>query len=668
MKDNILKESTGGWANGTTPLRIAKRDQFIGNPSGPSNPPMRGRQVARRTSNSFKHVFTNNLVSNSPFKSQIPAPTRRSPRQPLAVASNVSNTAATKTPRKVSGEKRLRPESLVDQADRENALRAKELGFKRRQSKAYLGLVEREVVSKSPFKRDMNGSNIAVDTDYEDEMAQAIPVELPAKRDGQSISPDTTETDSSVNSKESAYASPHVTKEISLNSPRNVKEDARQPPRNTYDVVSTAPYEQEDSFASPRNSREHIYVSPQANKENSFTPLRDDGETLYPFPPPVGLDTPSRALTPPQRPNSQHYSPSPGFERRSPLPSALSGSPARSALSQKGRLHGPRSRSLSAGPSSADTPTRQRRKTVTFDERCDVLEFDRESHEGSVFETDDEAPYAAPGRSSNECNDAMDSSAESSVPSGEYATADYATPTHSPGRIIPDYDAKLLDDSISGLVDSMLKEASNYNTEPSTPSLHSNSLSSLLNDDDLMTGGAENGVPLGRTHHTDRAREYHNSFDSEMSTEPPIPAPFPHQHEDHEPGPDASESEPSFQSTGLSTPPQAYRSPIHADNDVHGNMSLPSLPPDIECDEDGMPLGRSHHAERARAAHAGSHTAEVRPLSGSPSPSKRLAPTFHEEYNEDEDLPKFDLDVGGIRTSSPRLSRNETSPHENQEG
>ena len=55
----------------------------------------------------------------------------------------------------------------------------------------------------------------------------------------------------------------------------------------------------------------------------------------------------------------------------------------------------------------------------------------------------------------------------------------------------------MLDDSINGLVDSMLQEASNYDAEPSTPSNHSNLSSSVVADIDMMAGGAENGIPLG---------------------------------------------------------------------------------------------------------------------------------------------------------------------------
>lgn len=65
---------------------------------------------------------------------------------------------------------------------------------------------------------------------------------------------------------------------------------------------------------------------------------------------------------------------------------SLSPSPKSSLVSPK-RLHGPRS--LSASPAS-DPSKRQRRKTVTFDERCDVLEFDQDEVSEEVIDTEED--------------------------------------------------------------------------------------------------------------------------------------------------------------------------------------------------------------------------------------------------------------------------------------
>ncbi|KAH9973690.1 hypothetical protein BGW80DRAFT_1305837 [Lactifluus volemus] len=114
----------------TTPLRIAKRDT-----------PQRqhASQLSRRTSNTFSKLTRSNLVTQSPFLSQSsPSP---SPSRPSSVTSALS-------PRRVSGEKRPRPESMLSHVEN-----VRPLGPKRRQSKGFQDLVEKEPVTNSPFLR-----------------------------------------------------------------------------------------------------------------------------------------------------------------------------------------------------------------------------------------------------------------------------------------------------------------------------------------------------------------------------------------------------------------------------------------------------------------------------------------------------------------------------------
>ena len=113
-----------------TPLRIAKRDT-------PQRPHV--SQLSRRSSNTFAKLTRSNLVSQSPFLSQTsPTPT---PSRPSSVIN-------TPSPRRVSGEKRPRSESM--QSHVENV---RPIGFKRRQSKGFQNLIEKEPVTKSPFRR-----------------------------------------------------------------------------------------------------------------------------------------------------------------------------------------------------------------------------------------------------------------------------------------------------------------------------------------------------------------------------------------------------------------------------------------------------------------------------------------------------------------------------------
>ncbi|KAG1877598.1 hypothetical protein DFJ58DRAFT_751930 [Suillus subalutaceus] len=128
VQSSIRRNSAMGWSNtATTPLRIAKRDS-----SKPAFP-----LVARRSSSSYRHLRNNNLSS-------IPTPSRPS--------TSAHNNVPLPTPpsRRVSGEKRPRPDSMHDQAENERPFTLKR---ERRQSKVYQGLVEKEPVTKSPFKR-----------------------------------------------------------------------------------------------------------------------------------------------------------------------------------------------------------------------------------------------------------------------------------------------------------------------------------------------------------------------------------------------------------------------------------------------------------------------------------------------------------------------------------
>lgn len=102
-----------------------------------SAPPPPPSPIPRRSSASYKLLHSNNLVSKSPFKSQIPTP--------------VPSTLAPSSPaRRVSGEKRPRPVSLHEQEESERALAFKR---ERKQSRVFQGLLETEPVTKSPFKR-----------------------------------------------------------------------------------------------------------------------------------------------------------------------------------------------------------------------------------------------------------------------------------------------------------------------------------------------------------------------------------------------------------------------------------------------------------------------------------------------------------------------------------
>ncbi|KAJ4483604.1 hypothetical protein J3R30DRAFT_3655861 [Lentinula aciculospora] len=154
IKSSILRESNMGWnspptssdntaaSSATSPLKISKRE------SSPNLHPTQA-DLARRSSSSYKHMRNNNLVSKSPFKSQIPTPSTPSRQKALPVSFPT---------RRVSGEKRPRPPSMHDEAENEND-RPFALKRERKQSRTFQGLIEKEPVTKSPFRQGKSSSD-----------------------------------------------------------------------------------------------------------------------------------------------------------------------------------------------------------------------------------------------------------------------------------------------------------------------------------------------------------------------------------------------------------------------------------------------------------------------------------------------------------------------------
>jgi len=442
VQSSILRNSAKGWGKsppGTTPLRIAKRE---GKPPFPL--------IARRSSSSYKHVRNSNLVSRSPFKTQPSTPSRPS------TSTSSDTSSVQQSTRRVSGEKRPRPDSMHEQAENERPMASKR---ERRQSQAYQGLIEKEPVTKSPFKRVVSA---------EEEQPPPVPPKAPA-----------------------------------------------------------------------------------------------------PAPPPAPPSPPPSA--PPSRPIT----------------------PSRSSLVSK-RLHGPR---------AADQPSldgrRRRRKTVTFDERCDVLEFDRDEEEENPFLSSDEDDYGDP-----EQHDEL----ETHHAQGRDNTEDIDGAEQRSFESVQLVDA---DHNITGIVDSMMQSSSLPGLGfPSTPSRHPSLPAEMETED---------GVPYGRSHHAERARRR------------------------------ASVSSPAMSVPGFSH---------DSDHDVH---DPPSTPPrtaessmDISFGSD-IPLGRSTHVERVHRDH------QIDEVEGDvnmmlPSPSRANKPAQSEHSNRGPLIPRFEL----------QPPKNESSPKNNR--
>ena len=285
--------------------------------------------------------------------------------------------------------------------------------------------------------------------------------------------------------------------------------------------------------------------------------------------------TPEPALTPP-----------PKVDRQS------TASPTRSSLVNK-RFHGPRMVGFNLSATK-----RTRRKTVTFDERCDVVEFDREEHE---LEDEEEEGYHTPRDGEDE------------DPYGQVNPDFEDEPDHDIDRdsMEQDFGGSNGEDSITGLMDSLIHD-NQIGDVPCTPPHDSNF------PDDLET---EDGVPLGRTHHADRQAAYHQQL----------------AHEEHldMPPPERSYIW-SSASSSPATPP----------------VTRP-LPSTSVSTDFGLPLGRAAHSEHSATSHSRDEVdKDVQLLPPSPSPSKVSTKT--ESRYQEGLIPSFDLPVPRRKCESTR--------------
>ncbi|KAJ7496992.1 hypothetical protein FB451DRAFT_1120099 [Mycena latifolia] len=278
---------------------------------------------------------------------------------------------------------------------------------------------------------------------------------------------------------------------------------------------------------------------------------------------------------PPERPPPPPVPPTPS---RIPVP-ASGPSPARSSLVSK-RMHGPR---LSG--------RRERRKTVTFDERCDVVEFDRDEEDGVASDSDAEYGDADPDSDS----DPFFAQQQQPEPPQEQQQQDssYESIDLSDASLLPDTSMPLdldPDTSITGLVDAMFAPVAGTST--STPPLHGSAYTRTFELDHPTDLDTEDGVPFGRSHHATRAAAFHAAQHSDHP--PPVPQP-------HLTG---ARPLPLPDTGSATTPPRG-----HASNSLHS-----------------PPLGRTTHFERRRAAaedepEADEVEEDVARLPGSPSPA-----------------------------------------------
>lgn len=283
-------------------------------------------------------------------------------------------------------------------------------------------------------------------------------------------------------------------------------------------------------------------------------------------------------------------------------------------------MHGPR---LSGG-------RRTRRKTVTFDERCDVVEFEPEEHSDEELESFVEDD---PDDGSNE-NDPFFQDPLNPQEGGTDITPD-ANDEFYEGIGLSDETshaapAPELDEesSLTGLVDEIF-EANNART--STPPRSTDLPTDLETLD---------GVPFGRSHHAERLLQHHQSSRDSSPRQP-------------------SERPPNY--------PFHFNLPTRA-----SPQGPPATPPRRSpgATYSTPPLGRSTHSERVKAAHEEEYI-DVAMLPVSPSPHKKPGAPLVMDDLTDNLIPKLDIPASAEPLSSgpdPFASQlTETQPDETQD-
>ncbi|KDQ13917.1 hypothetical protein BOTBODRAFT_44860 [Botryobasidium botryosum FD-172 SS1] len=256
----------------------------------------------------------------------------------------------------------------------------------------------------------------------------------------------------------------------------------------------------------------YVSKSPFRSASDSSENAHDDGDNILVDNEPTEPTKPAvTPLTPPTPP------PPTRVAALSSPANSTSPSPSRSNLVSK-RLRGPRSQSSSPTASAK----RSRRKTVTFNERCAVLEFDTDEFimDGNVFEDDDDdEPHSSPTSAGGGTTEGKDDN-----------HFDFHTETDSDvemnisirsidGPITLDLDTPQdantsFHSEAASFDDKFVTEIAADDTEPALPSTPPPSSSRLPFDTET-----EGGVPLGRSHHAERFREAHSlsaspAFDS----------------------------------------------------------------------------------------------------------------------------------------------------------
>ncbi|WWC99204.1 hypothetical protein V866_006099 [Kwoniella sp. B9012] len=675
-RNSIISSSAKGWS----PLQINKRDSINQSPLKPSLSP--DPNAPRRSSSSFKHVSKNSLVSNSPFKS----PT------------TVQGAQAAGLDLGKSTDQIIHERRTAARAFGELPSSAKGVGTT---SKAAIGLgigispSKQRSTSRSTSGSNSNGSAISGQRKVSIEKPKvAFPgierrssTERRVSASKENESPDVRASKrvprSSMGFKDLAKGT-LVTKSpfkripsgSGLSSTSSSK--ANESPSRTDNEIGPSPksipIEKDDVFSSPSPRRTSASKQQQQRRASPSASLGvGSRRSVSPTPsPPRSVPQPLLTTT------TGSAGPSP-LSRSLSIPSiepTPTPTPHKSAMTPSRRLRGPRD--LSAG---MESPTR---KTVTFQSVPDVKEFETMSAEPSMdgsFEVnnhDDEEDEGWVDEGINmslKLSMARENSLDELLSGAQpiFGSSADASPVFT-----EENDGQMPEDSTTAnFMDTLIEEglfspptmdtpafedqaAFELPLEPvdddsDRPFLATPSLGGSVHASPLLASGMfgetdSAGIPYGRTHHAERAAIAHSLSPAKPVS--PIEQPDIPRDQDHNMLLNANAAQPAV---------PIPQSPVHYPeyNDPFASASIPhahqvgAIPDPFitiqtatnvlpiqhkEREEDGIPLGRTSHAERLQARRMLATQSLGLGMPRSPAISQGLTKQYSEEEHSGEEL------------------------------
>ena len=617
-RHSIMSSSAKGWS----PLQINKRDAMHP-PSKAADPaaatsrtPSHGEAASpRRTSNSFKHVTRNSLVSNSPFKS--PCMVQGQQAAGIYVEPGTSD----KTIHEKRSSSLSRPLGQSPEKAQGSAATPK--------AAIGLGISANRPRSTGRTPSGSSGSAVGGTRKVSHERGKVLYQPIIGERKGSvsgyGLSPGSAErqvlgnrendspdakwgkkTPRSSMGLKGLARNEYVSKSPFLSSTRRVPSGETTPGSPAGPSPKCVPVEKDDVFSSPsprRVSGGKRKMSPSPNTLGSSTKA-----SVSPTPsPPRGMAQPLAPSAGPS-PLGQPSTVAPPRDVTTPTPT-----PVRSSMTPSRRLRGPRDLS----DPSLDSPSKT--KTVTFQAIPDVKEFDPTSTEASADGSFDMGEEQWDDRRDESMDDFSTEGGDDSIGSIDSAGRLRVTnPDTSPDMSENGNDESTTAEFVNTLIEEGLFSPPQMETPAfeeqaafelpleapvlATPSLGGSvHVTPMLASMELKHGERDSAsVPYGRTHHSQRAGMTHSSTPkaSQPVQQPNIPT-----NVDHQMLFNANAAQPALQyTTPFDTIPTAHQNGPMPDPFITIQTATKVLSPERTKSEDGAPLGRTSHTERMQAA------------------------------------------------------------------